>query len=95
MQHTGNKGNCLIDKVTKTRDEVCRDILVKLLCYTAVTLTKPWISLAFNLFTAWEDAIWRPCMILHSCGTERVNHKRFSEFYPEVSRPILTHSPYL
>ncbi len=27
----------------------------------------------FNLFPAWEDAIWRPRMTLHSTGTQRVN----------------------
>ena len=36
-------------------------------------LKGPYIP-GFNLFTAWEDAIWRPCMILHSFGTQRANH---------------------
>ena len=47
----------------------------------------------FNLFPAWEEVIWRPSMIPHSSSTQRVNHKRFSEFYLEVSMPILKHSP--
>ena len=25
-----------------------------------------------NLFTAWEDAIWPPCMTLHIYGVQRV-----------------------
>ncbi len=28
--------------------------------------------LHLNLFTAWEDAIWRPCITLHCSGTQGV-----------------------
>ncbi len=32
------------------------------------------LNWVLNLFPAWEDAIWRPCLTPHSFGTPRVNH---------------------